>query len=213
MSSIKVAVVQPPSGSLTFKTGEVACVTILDTGWVGVGITSPTSLFHVAGNVTVDGALTVIGTTSLAGDVTASGLISVSAVPITATTLCNKTYVDGRFPVVPTIYSINNVVPGATTALKTGSLLLTLPAGIWVCECYGMMFVDPFFVYSVSIGGVVVMTTTSTGEQQGASYAPIAGIRKITLTASTAVVFAVSPLDLTNAYDVIFYCKATKVVS
>ena len=110
-------------------------------------------------------------------------------------------------PTLPAV-DLSNIV---FTQTANGYASLTLPAGTWVCECYGDVFQCDFAPYSIQIGGVTVMTTTNNGDQQGCAYSPIAGIRKITLTTTTAVVFEnTGRASYPQGHMV---CKATKIVA
>ena len=126
--------------------------------------------------------------------------------------LTNQTPNSPTWTTLPTLPAVDlsNIVFTQTTV---GNASLTLPAGTWVCECYGDVFQCDFAPYSIQIGGVTVMTTTNNGDQQGCAYSPIAGIRKITLTTTTAVVFEVTPQDGWMQNRAIMVCKATKVVA
>ena len=110
-------------------------------------------------------------------------------------------------PALPAV-DLSNIV---FTQTANGYASLTLPAGIWVCECYGSVYQCDFTPYNIQIGGVTVMTTLNHGDQQGCAYSPIAGIRKITLTTTTAVVFEnTGRVAYPHGHMV---CKATKVVA
>ena len=78
----------------------------------------------------------------------------------------------------------------------TGTATLTLPTGSWLCECYGSAFQCIFNPYYVKIDGIISMTTTDNGDQEGCAYSPIAGIERIEVTGATK--------------DIVFVCTATQ---
>ena len=91
----------------------------------------------------------------------------------------------------------------------TGTATLTLPTGSWLCECYGSVFQCQFDAYNVTIDGIISMTTTNNGDQEGCAYSPIAGIERVEVTGTSRdIVFANSPAG-GQAHMVV---KATKII-
>lgn len=120
----------------------------------------------------------------------------------TATLTAAKAYADS----LVTTSEAGSIILFDQTA--TGKATLRLPTGSWLCECYGSVYQCIFRAYEVTIDGIVSMTTTDNGEQQGCAYSPIAGIERVEVT--------------TTARDIVFQCmpdaqshmvvKATKLI-
>jgi hypothetical protein len=129
------------SWPLTFSVGGNEYVRILSSGFVGVGVTNPSVLFHCASNAIIDGTLAVTGAATFGNTISVTGAATLESLTVASNAAITGTLeVSGAVTVNSITVTGAAVVQGSlsTPSLDlvdltvTGSAVMTaLPCMVW----------------------------------------------------------------------------------